>query len=143
MTLAEEIPPEIGPHDGRELALMLAGKKPLAMFSDVVGSTYPWPDAAFAPHVAAGALVMREFLSTTRNGGQRLRHLYYALPQEEWRIARAHALCLKSYDAYCREAEEDCIELGRLLGYSEREIQCFVERSRYVRSAMGQQPSSM
>ena len=134
MKHSDDLPPEIGPHEGRELELMLAGEKPLAMFSDVVGSPYPWPDAAFAPHVASGALVMKEFHSTTRDGKHRLRHLYYALPQEEWRIARAHAYSMKSYDAPCREAEEDCIEMGRLLGYSEREVQFFVVRARSLRS---------
>lgn len=34
-----EIPEGIGPHEGKELELMLAGKKPLAMFSDVFPST--------------------------------------------------------------------------------------------------------
>src|SRR5438128_1255759 len=80
------------PHEGRELELMLAGRKPLAMFVEIV----PYesgiiPDEEFAPHVAAGRIVMREVFKTdlrlpasVRDG--RVRHVLYALPNEAWRI---------------------------------------------------------
>ena len=46
-----------GIHTGRELALMLAGTKPLAAFSDVYPSLHGLcviPEREFEPHVAAG-----------------------------------------------------------------------------------------
>jgi len=54
------MPKEIGPHEGRELGLMLAGEKPLAMFSDIVPSSYEWPDALFEPYVSSGVLLKRD-----------------------------------------------------------------------------------
>lgn len=131
MNHPRDLPPQIGPHEGRELELMLAGKKPLAMFSDILESKYPWPDSEFEPHVASGALVKRELLRKTQDGRYTFRHLYYALATEEWRIDKAHALSLKHYDVPCPEAAQDCVELGRLLGYSEAEIQCFIDWARF------------
>jgi len=126
MTAARpDIPKEIGPHEGRELELMLAGAKPLAMFADIVPSPYEWPDAAFEPHVAAGRLAKREFL-TDRPDGHIVRYLFYALPDEAWRIEEAYALSLRRFDEPCGEADECCAKLGRLLGYSEHEIEIFI-----------------
>jgi hypothetical protein len=104
---------------------MLAGTKPLAMFSDVVPSPYEWPDAAFDPHVAAGRLVKKEFL-TNLPDGHTVRHLFFALPGEAWRIEEAYALSLMHFDEPGIEADECCARLGRLLGYSENEIQAFL-----------------
>ena len=47
-------PPGVGPHEGKELDLMLAGTKPLALFSDAVEGASSFPEADFVPHVAAG-----------------------------------------------------------------------------------------
>ncbi|MBB4285815.1 hypothetical protein [Roseospira goensis] len=112
-------PAGVGPHEGRELALMLAGEKPLALFCDIVPSPYVWPDDRFAPHVATGRLVMWEYREPTPDGRHTVRWLYYALPGEEWRIDRAHAL-------RAVPGEEACTELGRLLGYREADIRAFV-----------------
>jgi hypothetical protein len=44
----ETTPPFVGPHDGRELELMLEGKKPLSMFSVDDGVEYDnYPDRRF------------------------------------------------------------------------------------------------
>src|SRR5690606_29233921 len=53
-------PEGVGPHEDRELELMLAGTKPLAMFGDAVGSAQEAPEDAFAPYVADGAIIRRE-----------------------------------------------------------------------------------
>ncbi len=41
--------PSLGPHEGKELELMLAGEKPLALYF----SFYPIP-AEFEPYLASG-----------------------------------------------------------------------------------------
>lgn len=120
------VPDGIGPHEGRELDLLLAGEKPLAMFSDVLSSDYVWPDERFAPFVSKGALVKREFITETADGRHKIRHLYFALPNEAWRIEAAHDLSCKHFPVWCDEAEEVCANLGRLLGYREEDIQTFL-----------------
>ena len=122
-----DLPDGIGPHEGRELDLMLSGEKPLAMFCDVVPSPYEWPDAAFEPYVTSGRLFKREVMTNTSDGKYQVRHLYYALPHEVWRIEKAHNLVLQSFDRWCAEAAEACIQLGRLLGYAEKDIGVFVK----------------
>lgn len=56
----EELPPEIGPHNEQELDLLLAGEKPLAMFSDVVPASFDWGEKPFDPYVQAGRPVKHE-----------------------------------------------------------------------------------
>jgi len=52
--------PSVGPHEGRELDLMLAGRKPLSMFSSVTNMD-EWPDeATFDEVVASGRLTKAE-----------------------------------------------------------------------------------
>ena len=129
-----DLPEGIGPHEGRELELMLSGEKPLAMFVDVIPSDYPWPDEQFEPYVSAGRLVKRECLTESHLEGNKVRHLYYALPDEVWRIEEAHKLSLKQYDAPCAEALEDCAQVGRLLGYQEKDIEAFLGWSEKIRA---------
>lgn len=124
-----DIPKKIGPHEGRELELLLAGEKPLAMFSDIVPSPYKWPDAIFEPYVVSGALVKREYLTTLPDGYQ-VRHLFYALPEEAWRIEEAYILSLKQVDTRGDEAGECSARLGRLLGYSEDDVTAFLNWTR-------------
>jgi hypothetical protein len=83
-------------HTGRELALMLAGTKPLAVFSDEHPSLHGLkiiPEREFEPYVAAGRFVKREDITAPGADaplvrGQRLgtRRVLYALPREAWRI---------------------------------------------------------
>lgn len=120
-----QLPPGIGPHEGRELELMLAGEKPLAMFSDVDGWD-GFPDADFAPHVAAGRIVMRETCRSDRMKGLAIRSLYYALPDEEWRIERMMEIERGFRDGGIRNRPALETEIGRLLGYSEADIRAFL-----------------
>ncbi|HMA16509.1 MAG TPA: hypothetical protein VKP12_17100, partial [Kiloniellaceae bacterium] len=71
-------PEGIGPHEGRELELMLAGTKPLAMFGDAVGSAQEVPEDDFAPYVAEGRIVRREALYRPRASGAPGRFVYFA-----------------------------------------------------------------
>ena len=131
--IRSDLPKGIGPHEGRELELMLAGEKPLAMFSDIVSSSYEWPDEWFEPHVASGKLVKKEFLDETPDGRHKVRTLFFALPSETWRIDEAYGLSRKQFASWCDEASETCARLGRLLGYREDDIQAFTLWSGQVR----------
>jgi len=107
-------------HTGRELRMMLAGVKPLALFSDVLeDDPSPWcfPEDVFEPHVRAGTLVKRDYveLGGVPSPHKGIRVLLYALAAEAWRI-----------DAYIllrqvgrQEGWNDALERmeGTLLGY--------------------------
>lgn len=120
-------PEGVGPHDDRELELMLAGKKPLAMFYEAV--TLPisdfYPEEDFLPHVAAGRLIRRDEIYQNLNHPIAALYVYYALPGEEWRIDEMHALQLKSH-AGGPWTKDDERRTGFLLGYSEDEIQAWL-----------------
>lgn len=133
MTDEPDLPPGVGPHEGRELELMLAGVKPMAMFYDAVPATVDLPEADFAPHVAAGRIAMREEIYQSARTGHATRYLYYALPNEIWRIDALHSMQSNFY-AGRPATDEDDIEIGRLLGYSEADIQCFVGWRRGIRA---------
>lgn len=128
-----DLPPGIGPHEGRECELMLAGLKPLAMFSDADTHCHHFPEAEFAPHVAIGRILKWEETIDIPDEAISIRCLYYALPNEAWRIAKAHAIKKALFQGLCKPTEEDDVALGRLLGYSEEDIQAFLRR---VRKAM-------
>src|SRR5690606_30318844 len=85
--------PMIGPHQGRELELMLAGQKHLALFYDTL--TEPFenneeiiPEAAFASYVASGAIrrFQKDIPHPKRN--TLARYVCFTTPGNEW---RAHA----------------------------------------------------
>lgn len=128
-------PPGIGPHEGRELALMLAGTKPLACFSELTRADFDWPDAHFQPYVRAGTLLKRVFLHREIVAGmsEEVRSLYFARPGEAWRIDAAHRNRRRTYAAG-RESDADAREMGRLLGYSEAEIAAFLAWRSRVRA---------
>lgn len=100
-------------HTGRELELMLAGVKPLAVFCD----SYPEepceeiiPENAFKPYVEAGNFEKREFVEVLDNPPPAThcyikghRYVIYSTPEENWRI-----------DAYIEMRAQ-----SRILGWSE------------------------
>ncbi len=79
-------PPGVGPHELRELELMLAGTKPAAMFGEAIQFRDILPEDDFAPHVTAGRIVKREYYWDDKDSGHSFVEIYYALPGEEWRI---------------------------------------------------------
>jgi hypothetical protein len=126
----DDILPGIGPHEGKELELMLAGKKPVAMFSDVIPASFDLPEEDFAPHVESGRLVKREVVITaSKSGLYDMRYLFYVLPGEEWRIDRLIQIH-RDFHQYnkptSRKLEK---EIGQLLGYQDQDIQVFLDRS--------------
>jgi hypothetical protein len=129
MNTDDHIPPEIGPHEGRELELLLAGKKPVAMFSDVIPQSFELPEKDFAPFVETGQLIRREVrFSPYKPGRLGLRFLFYALPEEEWRIGRLIEIHRAIHENGKSTTPGIETEIGRLLGYLDHEIQFFVER---------------
>jgi hypothetical protein len=125
----------INPHGGQELALMLEGIKPFAMFGqtddmarDEVG------DEEFATFVERGQLVYEGIHYPDESY---TRH-YYALPTETWRIKAMHAL--KSEDADLKfpslTLDDYYRMVGFLLGYSKADVETFIESSRARRERM-------
>src|SRR5258708_766964 len=73
---------KIKPHEGRELTLMLAGKKPLARsaIEHKAPRGHAKDEAAFRPHVESGRVLRFQFK------GEEFDRVYYCLPTEEWRV---------------------------------------------------------
>lgn len=126
-------PPGVGPHELRELELMLAGTKPLAMFSDVVPASIELPEADFEPFVEEGRIIKRVELLTLRRSGHTFRFLYYALPGEEWRIEELHSINMEIQSGLrsCTECDER--RTGVLLGYDDNDIEAFLKHGRQYR----------
>lgn len=122
----------IGPHEGRELELMLAGKKPLAVFHDVVPEKGAIPEGiipeqAFAQHVAKGALkrfsedIYSEKLKRT------VRHVCFTLPAHEWRAEFFLWYCRQLLTGQMEYSDQQEYIIGGLLGYSADDIAHFIE----------------
>lgn len=126
--MPSDIPNGVGPHEFRELELMLAGIKPLAMFFDVIPPTIELPEAEFEPSLKSGRIVLREEVYLRPEESEPpLRYLYYALAEEEHRIERLHQLNQKLIETARQTRPEDHILTGQLLGYEEWEISVFLK----------------
>lgn len=119
-------------HTGRELELMLAGRKPLALFyddaDDPLGAI---PEAQFEPHVAAGAFVkgelVQELADPELGRPGRVRYVLYALAAEHWRVPAA-LLAIRTRLQVNALADEGLERLlCALLGYSEDETAACLE----------------
>jgi hypothetical protein len=121
-------PEGVGPHEGRELELMLAGKKPLAMFSEsvVVPVSDFYPEEEFMVHVKAGTLIRHDETFQLQDLPTAIHAVYYALPSEEWRIKKMHELHLIIAHKVRPWTDDDERTVGRLLGYSDNEVSIFI-----------------
>jgi hypothetical protein len=123
---------EIGPHEGRELELMLSGKKPMAMFTELWPLESQIPEEEFEKYVESGKIVKREvFELGPRLPGHpeetKIRRVLYSLPTEIWRI---DAMIMLS-EVYQRQRGWDAgLErmIGSLLGYEAEDIEAFVQK---------------
>jgi hypothetical protein len=114
-------------HTDRELALMLAGTKPFAAFSDEYPSLHGLcviPEREFEPHVVTGRIIKREYIEPPVEGArvvkrQRIgmRRVLYALPAEQWRID-AYRLLWKTAEKSGWNEGFERLE-GALLGYED------------------------
>ena len=103
-------------HTNRELGLMLAGRKPLAMFVDGEGR---FPEMVlrylrlFDRHVASERLIRRDrFARDSMNPAYASHRILFALPSEAWRIDAM--IELKESKHWTRDHER---REGELLGY--------------------------
>ena len=125
----EDIPDGIGPHEGKELALMLAGEKPAAMFNDDIPESFEPPEIIFAPYVENGQIIKCEAeICYSQQGHRNLRNYFYALPGEEWRIDRLIEIQRSLHEKGEPTTREIEAEIGHLLGYQEQDIQTYLER---------------
>jgi hypothetical protein len=127
---AKPLPQYIGPHNGRELTLMLAGKKPLAKFvREINAPPYALGDEEFEPHVKSGKLL--KFVVCEDD----LEFRYYCLPSEEWRVKLAELFRRSPPNNF---SEDDLHRLdGALLGYAKPDVERFIRRLRSSRSSSG------
>lgn len=117
----------IGPHEGRELELMLAGKKPLAMFHDDIPDDMEPPEVSFDFYVKKGRLVKQEIvLPISPQTESTLRYYFFSLPGEEWRMARLIEIQRGFFEDGVQTTPELEIEIGRLLGYDDTDVQAFI-----------------
>jgi hypothetical protein len=119
-------PPGVGPHEDRELELMLAGTKPLAMFGDAVGSGYEFPEADFARYVGDGTIVRREVVYHPRRQQVPCRYVYFARAGEEWRIDAMHEIHEGIFVRGEGSSPDMERRIGRLLGYAEPDIEVWL-----------------
>jgi hypothetical protein len=116
-------------HTGRELELMLAGKKPLAMFYAEIGELPHEeliPEEQFAPYVNSGDFARGETIQELAyhpvwKRNVKVKYVFYALKNEAWRIP---AMILVLNTRLKTQAPDVTSErlVGALLGYSEAEI---------------------
>jgi len=130
----DELPYQV--HTHRELALMLAGKKPLSAFSEAYPSLDEErgliPERAFQTHVESGRIIKREHLFPPNENLPKLRgqpsgtrRVLYALPGEEWRID-AYLLLWKTAEKVGWGEGFERLE-GSLLGYEDWENDAFID----------------
>jgi hypothetical protein len=117
-------PAELEKAETKELDVMLAGSKPVAMFG---GSS---PEAAFQPHVDRGAILRLDVaIGESPVGTSNIPETFYLLPGETARLCR---LVMLERQALRGERPADIAydrEVGRALGYSEAEIDRYVADS--------------
>ncbi len=123
-------------HENRELELMLAGRKPLAMFYEVL-SLLPEeefiPEEKFSPYVASGQFVRGESdiagpYSQKLGRETKIKYVLFALKEEEWRINAM--LLLKKQHARTLAWNETCERIeSALLGYTDEEIDTWCRKA--------------
>lgn len=124
----------IGPHEGKELELMLAGEKKLAVFHDALppdGAEIPEeiiPEKAFAPYVAEGAMTRIAEDIRAQKTGDTIRYVCFTLPGEEWRARTFLWMRRQTFSGRRPADKTDDIFTGRLLGYDESDIEKFISQ---------------
>lgn len=129
------LPPGIGPHDGKELSLMLAGKKPLAMFYDTVPEVGVIPRHEFEPYVSTGRIVSSEMTFPSKSDdGVLVRFVFYAQPWATEGMAVLQEIYRRVHDGSLADSDDVDRRVGRLLGYTDQEIGVFLAWRNYVLS---------
>lgn len=114
-------------HTNRELLLMLAGKKPLSVFSVDTSFDRSVPEVAFSPYVSSGRIHREEneqsFLRIQSK--PTIKYVYFCDPSETWRI-RAHILLMHIFSIEGWSNAFTRIE-GALLGYKDSETDEYLQ----------------
>ncbi len=123
----------IAPHEGKELELMLAGTKNLAMFHDAVLpdreiSEDIIPENVFAPYVEKDEILrFSKDIHNVKTGGI-IRYVLFSLPDEGWRAEFVLWLKQEWLDGHVPHNPANDAIIGRLLGYDERDIAEFLSK---------------
>jgi hypothetical protein len=119
--------PSIAPHEGRELDLMLDGRKPMALFYAIESEAWIIPEEEFAFHVQSGDIIKAEFSFKPRDSiGPTVRCVLYALPSETARIPQAVEILRPVFEELKAPNDQQERVLGRLLGYTEDDINVYM-----------------
>ena len=120
----------IGPHEGKELELMLKGEKKLAAFGDSIPDEGEIaeeiiPENAFSPYVESGQIKRFERIFRSAKHGHLIKNVCFTLPSEEWR-AQTYLWLRESVHTDQMPYDNSIdVTIGRLLGYSEDDINEF------------------
>ena len=113
--------PMLGPHEGRELELLLSGEKPIAFFYEGI------PDE-FLPYLESGILKSRIKMTTTRIPNIQIENvLIYknvAIEQVDELMAVIEQSLNQPKAGFVPELER---RIGQLLGYREEDIEYYIQ----------------
>ena len=121
----------IGPHEGRELELMLSGQKHLAAFGDIIPDKGDIPEniipeKAFAPYVQSGQILRLENTVKRKSDFQKMRHVCFVLPEYEWKAHTYLWLRAQIHSGEITYETSHDIIFGKLLSYSQNDISEFI-----------------
>jgi hypothetical protein len=111
----------IGPHEGREIALLQSGSKRVAWFSEVEFS----PEAEAAPLIALGKLRREEWRGSSREAVG----VVYYIPGAEAEAAELKRLTVDWLESGV-DADSADSRIGEILGYSREDIDAFIKNKR-------------
>jgi hypothetical protein len=128
---SDQQPSFVGPHEGRELDLMLVGKKHLAMFSfEIDIEREIFPEQKFDLHVAVGRFVkdIRTVEFVSGDAQIRMHNILYATANEVWRISAMRMIQDIYYSMGPGWRPDLERVIGSLLGYERNDVELFIER---------------
>lgn len=117
-----------GPHSGREIELMLAGTKPVALFTIPDHGTSRQRLAALDEAAQQGRLLRGAFES----------RVFYCQPSKLADMKELMALYQRldanaqAHHSSFKPTETDHIRIGQLLGYSAEDIDAFIRQQRWL-----------
>lgn len=129
----------IGPHEGKELELMLAGEKHLAIFHDAIEEGYTpseavIPERAFSEYVQQGLIIRHAKIVDTPKE-MKIQYVCFTPPSESWRAHAffwLHSQCLSGHYKFDEFYE---YFVGRLLGYTDEDIAHFIQHQKKFKNA--------
>lgn len=121
----------LGPHEGREFELMMAGEKKLAFFSYTSrDDPEDFVPSEFEELARQGRLARIEYVTDIKDTPFRAHALFFTPPGEEWRarIFRLMSELFGRKDLPVPLSFEDLAQLeGLLLGYDRADVDYFIE----------------